>query len=302
MTRSAERLEEALVAVALRQAFGGDQEVANPRRLGQQQVHDLLLGGALSELVALEPLEPRLAAAGLLGALAGLVAGDELLLAADPVELLLVVAALRQHPLGAERDEVLVVARILAQPSLIDLDDPRHHAVEQPAVMAHDDHGAGELLGEEGLEPLPSLDVEVVRRLVEQQQIRLLEQQPREAEPRLLPARERADLLRELRVGEAEAVQRRVDLVVDRVAAERLDARLDLRLPLEQAIEPVGILALRSRHRGEDRVDLLMRRVQVGEGAFRGRAASRPDRGGDPARGSPRGIRATCRSSRSRPS
>jgi hypothetical protein len=71
-----------------------------------------------------------------------------------------------------------VVARVLDQPPALvgdglDLDDPADHGVEQVAVVADHQHRAAELVGEEALEPLPALDIEVVGRLVEQQDVGL---------------------------------------------------------------------------------------------------------------------------------
>src|SRR5918993_2611501 len=72
--------------------------------------------------------------------------------------------------------------------------DVRHHAVEEPPVVADDDGAAGEL-EESVLEGPQRLDVEVVRRLVEEQQVATLLERQREVEPVALPAGEDSGLL-----------------------------------------------------------------------------------------------------------
>ena len=58
--------------------------------------------------------------------------------------------------------------------------------------MRDEQHRAGERL-ERGLERLPRLDVEVVRRLVEHEEVRAGGDEQREREPPPLPSRERRD-------------------------------------------------------------------------------------------------------------
>ena len=162
-----EAVEEHLLAVALGDALGAQHVVAHARRLRELQVHHVELGGAVHQLVFLVALEPRGAAAGLLGALAGLVAHDVLLFRADLVELLLVVALAGEHALAAQVDEVRVVAGVLQDAALVHLDDAVHHGVQEPAIVAHHEHGARVLVGQEVLQPASALDVEVVGGLVE---------------------------------------------------------------------------------------------------------------------------------------
>jgi hypothetical protein len=68
-------------------------------------------------------------------------------------------------------------------------------AVEEPAVVA-DDHGAaGEFLEQRVLERAQGVDVEVVGRLVEQQQVAAALEQLGEVHAVALAARQHADLL-----------------------------------------------------------------------------------------------------------
>src|SRR5438445_9776293 len=67
-------------------------------------------------------------------------------------------------------------------------------AVEEPAVVADDDHTAREV-EERLLQRAQSVDVEIVRRLVEQQHVRARLQQLREMDAVAIPTREIADAL-----------------------------------------------------------------------------------------------------------
>ena len=70
--------------------------------------------------------------------------------------------------------------------------------------MRHDEERRGRL-AQERLDGLARRDVEVVRGLVEQQQVRRLDAEQRELQPRPLAARQRADLLERVVAAEQEA-------------------------------------------------------------------------------------------------
>ena len=70
------------------------------------------------------------------------------------------------------------------------------------------------------LEPLGRVQVEVVGRLVEQQDVGLFEDQPREVDARLLPAGERVEGLLELGGGDVETVGHAREIDLGLVAAE----------------------------------------------------------------------------------
>ena len=72
----------------------------------------------------------------------------------------------------------------------VELEDPAGHVVEEVAVVGDGDDRAGVLL-QRPLQPGHRLGVEVVRRLVEQQQVGLGEEQPAEGDPAPLAARQR---------------------------------------------------------------------------------------------------------------
>ena len=77
-------------------------------------------------------------------------------------------------------------------------------------------------------------DVQVVGRLVEQEQVGVAAERARERGARQLPARERVQLPVEVGVGETEAAQRRVHALAPGVAARMLEARLRLGVAAER--------------------------------------------------------------------
>ena len=127
----------------------------------------------------------------------------------------------------------------------LELEHRRANRLEEPAVVGHEDHGRVEV-GQVLLEPLEGRDVEVVRGLVQEEQVRVSGQGPGERCARELAARERREPAIELFVGEAEAVQgaERADAPVP--AARVLEARLRARVALEQRtiVRSLGHLAL----------------------------------------------------------
>ena len=99
--------------------------------------------------------------------------------------------------------------------------------LEEPAVVGDEDHGGVERR-ELALEPLEARDVEVVRRLVEQQQVGVAAERARERGARQLAAREGAQRPVEVVVGEAEPAHDRAVALAPAVAAGVLEPRLRL--------------------------------------------------------------------------
>ena len=94
------------------------------------------------------------------------------------------------------------VAGIGAQQTAVEFDDPRGHAIEERAVVR--DHDRRRLLAHQVLEQRDAVDIEVIGRLVEQQQIRRERQRQRERRALLLATRRRRGRRRFV---ETEAVQ-----------------------------------------------------------------------------------------------
>ena len=82
-----------------------------------------------------------------------------------------------------------VVPRIVGQRAQADVGDARHDRVEEEAIVGDEDDGV-RVVGEVLLEPVPRLEVEMVRRLVEQEQAGPAEQELGERDAHLPAARE----------------------------------------------------------------------------------------------------------------
>ena len=99
----------------------------------------------------------------------------------------------------------------------------------------------------------------MVRRLVEQQQIRIAAEHPRERRARQLAARERVEQAVEVLLAEAEAARDRADALAPRVTARVLEPRLRLRVAAHRLR---GVLA--RRHRLLELPQLLLDRDEIG--------------------------------------
>src|SRR5205807_2681991 len=119
---------------------------------------------------------------------------------AHPLELARERAAPRRLRLLLMREPLLllleprgVVALERDAAAAVELEDPAGDVVEEVAVVCHGDDGAL-VLREEPLEPEHRLGVEVVRRLVEQEEVGRREEQPAKRDAAPLAARERLDV------------------------------------------------------------------------------------------------------------
>ena len=138
------------------------------------------------------------------------------------------------------------------------LEHRRRHGLEEPAVVRDEDH-AGVECRELPLEPLEALDVEVVRRLVQQDQVGIARERPRQRRACQLTTRERRELAIEVGVAETEPAQHRRRPVAPRPAAAVLQPGLGLRVPAQRP----GIVRS-GRHRLLQRAELGLDRDQVG--------------------------------------
>ena len=189
--RERQVLDEQPIAEALAQTVDLDDGVAQTRTRRDGDLQLLVLGPAglgfgLQLLVGSEPsLALRLASAWchanpfqltFEGAPAGdvgaLLAGEALLLLLQP-----------RAVVALERDA----------PAMVELEDPAGDVVEEVAIVGDRHHRAGVAL-EELLEPVDALGVEVVGRLVEQQQIGAAQQQAAQGDATALAAGQRGDV------------------------------------------------------------------------------------------------------------
>ncbi len=95
----------------------------------------------------------------------------------------LLIAALPLHHIEA------VVAGVELRLALVQGDDPVHAAVQEIAVMGDGEHRAPEA-GHIVLQPLHRMEIQVVGGLVQQQDVGVLQNQPAQVDPGLLPAGE----------------------------------------------------------------------------------------------------------------
>ncbi len=173
--------------------------------------------------------------------LGGLVAEpvDPAFLALDEF-LLFLVGAL---PLLADQrfgfEVAVVISGVRLQPTSFDFDDALHYRVQHGAVVRDDDKGVRRT-GEIAFEPLARLDVEVILRFIEQQQIGLFEQHKREHEPRPLSAAQGGDFEFEVVHGEAEAVQHALGALPEVIAAARGKLVLQHAIAIEDRIVAVA--------------------------------------------------------------
>ena len=161
-------------------------------------------------------------------------------------------ALLLLEPLGLLLEVGRVIALVREVFPAIELEDPAHHIVEEVAVVGDHQHRAGIFL-EMAFQPLDALGVEVVGRLVEQQDRRLLDQQPGQRDAALLAARKIVD--RPVGRRAAQRLHRDFELVVERPAVDRVDLALELAHLLHQRVE-IGVV-LGIAHLGRDGVEAI---------------------------------------------
>ena len=155
------------------------------------------------------------------------VALDELLLAGDGLGLGGDVLGRPGIALLALAVVGAVVASECGQPAVAQLPDPGDGRIEEGPVVGRDQQRTGPP-PQVVLEPLQRVEVEVVRRLVEQQQVRIGDDQAGQRGPGLLAAGHRGRRLRPLGAVEPEAAQRRIHALVQRVAAKDIELVLEV--------------------------------------------------------------------------
>ena len=119
----------------------------------------------------------------------------------------------------------------------IELEDPAGDVVEKVAVVRDRDDGARVVL-EKALEPGDRFGVEMVGRLVEQQQVRRSQQQAAQRDTAPLAAGEGRDI--RVRRRQAQRVHRELDARVEVPALRRFDLVLNLALLLEDLVHLLG--------------------------------------------------------------
>ena len=161
----------------------------------------------------------------------------------------------RPRLLGLEVGGVVALVRI--GPAAVELEDPLGDVVEEVPVVGDRDHGAGVLL-QVLLQPLHALGVEVVGRLVEQQQVGLLEQQLAQRDPAALATGEHGDV--GVRRRAAQRVHRLLELGVEVPGVGVVELLLE---PAHLVHELVGVVG---RHLLGDLVEPVQLGLGLGHG------------------------------------
>ena len=134
-----------------------------------------------------------------------------------------------------------VASRITREPSAIEFGDARRHLVEKGAIVRDEDHAAGEL-DQQRFEPRDGFDVEVVGRLVEQQQVGLDHHRARERDALALAARQIGDA----RIGvELEAGHHAFETMRDRPAVDGIERALRRSELVHRLVGVIGCDAMR---------------------------------------------------------
>ena len=150
---------------------------------------------------------------------------DPFLLARERALARFLLAAFLLEPLLLLRQPGRVIALVGNAAAAVELENPAGDVVEEIAVVGDDQDGAG-IIAQMAFEPHHRLGVEVVGRLVEQQQFRLLEQQPAKRDPAPLAAGQ----LRHVGIvgRAAQRVHRQIDLGIEIPQPFGLDLVLQL--------------------------------------------------------------------------
>src|SRR5437773_858891 len=219
--REGEVVEQQAIAIALAELVRVDDDVAEPR---SRRDADLELALALLGLFRKEALV-RLDACFALRLPRARRRLDPLELAREgslPRRLLLLFV---RQPLALLVQPRAVVALVRDASALVELEDPAGGVVEEVAVVRHRDDTAV-VAGQRPLQPCDRVRVEMVRGLVEQQQIGVRQQQTAKRDATALAARERFGVLLARR--QTERIHRVVDLAVEIPETLRLDLVLRL--------------------------------------------------------------------------
>ena len=233
--REVDVLVDEVVAVALRDALEAHDGVSRARRRREREAHALVLLGQHDELLAdlLDALDALLDLLRLGGLVAEAVDEDfhvrdvALLRGTLGLELLEVVLALLE--VGG------VVAGVGHEHAVLERRHVGDAGVHERAVVRDDEDGA--VVGrEELLEPQHALEIEVVGRLVEQQQVGMAQEELGEGDAHLPSAGELRGGLVELGHGESEAAQDGAGARFQLIAAEALEALAGVAVAVEQRV------------------------------------------------------------------
>ena len=155
----------------------------------------------------------------------------------EPLLQLLVLLALHREPLGLLLQVRRVVALVRVGAAAVEFEDPLGDVVQEVPVVG-DGQDRARVGGQVLLEPLHALGVEVVGRLVEQQQVRLGQQQLAQRHPAALTAGQMGHRLVGRRA--AQRVHRLLELRVDVPGVGGVELLLQLAHLVHQLVGVVG--------------------------------------------------------------
>ena len=159
-----------------------------------------------SQLRRLQPLHFLAARLHLAGPRTGGEAGDEVVQLRDLFLALLVLGFDGRPRLRLRHDHVVVAARIRDDRLVVDVGDVSADVIQEVAVVRDDDERAVVAV-EEFLDPVDRVQVQVVRRFVEQQRRRVAEERLRQQHPHFLSALQLRHCLPVQRVRDIEPLQ-----------------------------------------------------------------------------------------------
>lgn len=215
--------EEGRAVEGFCQAGGLDDPVAGAGAVAEAHVRAVDVADGFD---GFDPGELLFAVFGLFGKLPVAVAGDELFGPGDEFLLFFEGPLSDQLPFFAQPPVLGEIARIVAEPAVMLLQNPRADPVEEVAVVADQDHRPP-AVHQIVFQPLGGGDVQVVCRFVEQQDIWRPQEQPGEEQPVLLSAAEGLCWLVVLGPVESEPREDLVDPVVDLKSVQPLQFVLD---------------------------------------------------------------------------
>ena len=178
------------VAVARRNRLQLDEMLGPALRREEREVEGRIDVGGRDRRHPLEHLQPALGLAGL-----GCLVAEAIDVSLDVLHFALLAAIQRlllREPGAALLLEVAVIAAVQANPSVFDVRDGVADGVEEVTVVRNDDQDA-RVAAQPLLEPQDGGQVEMVGRLVEQQDLRAAHQRAGQVEPHAPAAREVVD-------------------------------------------------------------------------------------------------------------
>ena len=248
----ADAVEDDVVAVGLVDVRQFEDEAAALRTRRKREVDALALGRHLDRHDLVEHLDPALHLRRLRRLIAEPI--DERAHPRDLVVLLLLRLAQPFHLRFALDEIARVRADVVGDRPQRQVRDARDDRVEEEPIVRDENHRVG-IRDQELFEPVARVEVEVVRRLVEQQERRAAEEQLGQRDAHLPAARERLDRLVEVGAGEAKALEHLRHAQIDAVPLALTEQLADVVVANEQRL----VLAVGQRRIGKrvlDAIDL----------------------------------------------